>query len=90
MLMAGFANKAFEPENTSDELSAIKYIIKEGICKPLFSIFCDKKIIVYFRRKEGKAFCKTSKSIVGATIGRPPLLTGVGLFSGRRGRRPLQ
>ena len=44
MLMAGFANKAFEPENTSDELSAIKYIIKEGICKPLFSIFCDKKI----------------------------------------------
>ena len=86
--MAGLANEAFEPENTSDELSAIKYNTKDTVCKYLFRFFVTKNI-VYFRGKKEKAFCKTAKSIVGATIGRPPLLTGVGLFSGRRGRRPL-
>ena len=40
--MAGLANEAFEPENTSDELSAIKYNTKEGICKPLFRFFVTK------------------------------------------------
>lgn len=41
--MVGLANEALEPENTSDELSAIKYNTKEAICKPLFRFFVTKK-----------------------------------------------
>ena len=42
--MVGLANEAFEPENTSDELSAIKYNTKQRICKPLFRFFVTKNI----------------------------------------------
>ncbi len=35
--------KRGKPENTSDELSAIKYITKFPICKYLFRFFVTKK-----------------------------------------------
>jgi hypothetical protein len=73
--MAGLANEAFEPENTSDELSAIKYNTKDTVCKYLFRFFVTKNI-VYFREKKEKVFCKISKSIVGATIGSSAFIDG--------------